>query len=60
MTQGGPNNATNVLVYQVYQEAFQFFDIGRSSAAAIVMFFIVLGISIVQIRLIDGSEKSAD
>jgi ABC-type sugar transport system permease subunit len=58
MTKGGPNNATNVLVYQVYQEAFQFFDIGRSSAAAIVMLILVLAVAVAQIRMIDRSETS--
>ena len=53
MTKGGPNNATNVLAYQIWQEAFQFFDIGRSSALSLVVFFLVLGISIVQIRITD-------
>lgn len=57
MTEGGPNNATNVLVYHVYQEAFRFFDIGRSSAAAIVMFVVVLSIALVQIRMMDRAEK---
>jgi multiple sugar transport system permease protein len=60
MTHGGPNNATNVLVYQVWQEAFQFFDIGRSSAAAIVMFFLVLAVAIFQIHLIERNEKHSD
>jgi len=58
MTKGGPNNATNVLVYQVYQEAFQFFDIGRSSAAAVVMLVLVLAVAIAQIRMIESSESS--
>lgn len=57
MTEGGPNNATNVLVYHVYQEAFRFFDIGRSSAAAMVLFVLVLCISFVQIRLMDRSDR---
>lgn len=57
MTEGGPNNATNVLVYHVYQEAFRFFDIGRSSAAALVMFAVVLSIALVQIRMMDRAEK---
>lgn len=53
MTRGGPNNATNILVYQVWQEAFQFFDIGKASALSIVLFLLVLAVSILQIRLMD-------
>lgn len=51
MTQGGPNNSTNVLVYKVYQEAFQFFDIGRASALSMVIFVIVFVLTVVQIRM---------
>ncbi|XFO65590.1 sn-glycerol-3-phosphate transport system permease protein UgpA [Sporomusa silvacetica DSM 10669] len=50
MTHGAPNNATNVLVYEVWQEAFQFFDIGKASALSMVMFIVVLLITILQIR----------
>ncbi|MEB3103707.1 carbohydrate ABC transporter permease [Ferviditalea candida] len=54
MTQGGPNNATNVLVYQVWQEAFQFFDIGKASALSMVLFALLLIITIVQIRMTES------
>ncbi|MEW9670597.1 carbohydrate ABC transporter permease [Ammoniphilus sp. 3BR4] len=53
MTHGGPNNATNVLVYQVWMEAFQFFDIGKASALSMVLFFLVLAITMFQIRMMD-------
>lgn len=56
MTQGGPNNSTNMLVYQVYNEAFQFFNIGKASALSMVLFLIVLVITIFQIRIM---EKNA-
>ena len=36
ITQGGPNNATNVFVYEIYMEAFRFFDIGSATAASIL------------------------
>lgn len=51
MTGGGPNNSSNVLVYQLYQEAFQFFNIGKASAISIILFIVVLLITAVQLRL---------
>lgn len=43
LTKGGPNNATNLLLYHVYETAFSFFD--RSYAAAItVMILLVLAV----------------
>ncbi len=52
MTMGGPNNSTNVLVFYVYQEAFQFFSTGYASAAASILFIIVLILTIIQVNLI--------
>lgn len=51
MTSGGPNNATNVLVYQIYQEAFQFFNIGVATASSTILLFLVGLLTVVQLRL---------
>jgi multiple sugar transport system permease protein/sn-glycerol 3-phosphate transport system permease protein len=44
MTQGGPADATNVLTFYIYQNAFQFQDIGYASAVAnaLLLFIIAL------------------
>ncbi len=41
MTKGGPQNASNTLVYDVYLNAFVYYRIGYASAIAYVLFFIV-------------------
>jgi ABC-type sugar transport system permease subunit len=51
MTQGGPNNATNVLVYQIYQEAFQFFNIGGATASSTLLFIFVASLTVFQLRV---------
>lgn len=43
MTQGGPADATNVLTYYIYQNAFQFQDIGTASAIANILLAVVGG-----------------
>lgn len=48
MTQGGPMNSTNVLVYWIYKNAFEFFNIGEASAGAYILFLIILLLTIVQ------------
>lgn len=48
MTEAGPANATNTLVYYIYQNGFQFYQMGYASAAAMVLFVIVLAITMVQ------------
>jgi multiple sugar transport system permease protein len=48
MTQGGPGRATTVLVHQLYHAAFVRFNFGYASSIALVLFFMVIGITIVQ------------
>ncbi|WP_059049429.1 carbohydrate ABC transporter permease [Paenibacillus senegalimassiliensis] len=48
------NDATRVLVYQIYNTAFRSLDYGYASAMAIVLFLLVLGVTIVQFR---GEKK---
>ena len=48
MTQGGPEGATDVLVYWLYKNAFEYFEIGRASAAAYILFIIIFALSTLQ------------
>lgn len=48
MTQGGPLDSTNVLVYAIYKNAFEYFNIGKASAIAYVLFVIILVLTLIQ------------
>lgn len=48
MTEGGPFNSTNVLVYAIYKNAFEYFNIGKASAIAYVLFAIILVLTLIQ------------
>lgn len=48
LTGGGPGNSTNVLVYYLYQQAFQYNQFGYASAVAVVLFLIVLVLTLLQ------------
>jgi sn-glycerol 3-phosphate transport system permease protein len=50
LTDGGPAGATNTLVYNLYRDAFRNFQTGSASAQAIVLFFIMLIITMIQFR----------
>jgi multiple sugar transport system permease protein len=53
MTKGGPLNETVTMVYLVYRDAFEKADsMGYASAVAYVLFFIILIISVVQMKLL--------
>ncbi|NEW04581.1 sugar ABC transporter permease [Paenibacillus sp. SYP-B3998] len=50
LTKGGPVNATDVLVYSLYQDAFINFRFGTGSAQAIVLFVLILLLTVVQFK----------
>jgi multiple sugar transport system permease protein len=52
MTGGGPANSTMVVVYYLYQQAFEFYRSGYASAVAWVLFAAILVLTLIQNRLI--------
>ncbi len=42
ITEGGPQNSTNTIVYSLYEYGFHFFKVGYASAMGVVLFIIVL------------------
>ncbi|HKH84330.1 MAG TPA: sugar ABC transporter permease, partial [Gemmatimonadales bacterium] len=50
MTEGGPVDATNTLIYYVYEQGFVAYNAGRAAAAALVLFAIMFGITLIQLR----------
>ncbi|MFK3985117.1 carbohydrate ABC transporter permease [Micromonospora sp. NPDC050397] len=51
LTQGGPGTSTTVLVYYLYQQAFQFHQFGYGSTLSVLLFLIVLALTVVQWRM---------
>ncbi len=51
MTEGGPFDSTNVLVYDIYKNAFEYFNVGKASAIAYILFLIILVLTLVQWNL---------
>ena len=51
LTQGGPANASSVLVFLVYQRGFEYFRMGEASTIAFILFVIILFFSLLQFRL---------
>ena len=45
MTDGGPNNSSNMLLYYVYQTGFNFWDIGKASAITGILVVLLLVVS---------------
>lgn len=53
MTGGGPANASNLYVYQIYREAFGFQRMGVASALAAIMFVLIMLFTYLQTRVKD-------
>ncbi|SDD64447.1 carbohydrate ABC transporter permease [Auraticoccus monumenti] len=51
LTEGGPGTSTTVLVYYVYQQAFQFNDLGYGSTLSLMLLTFVLVLTVVQWQL---------
>lgn len=50
MTKGGPANATNLLIYQLYKDGFQNFNSGLAAAQSLILFVFVVGLTLLQFR----------
>ena len=46
MTDGGPADSTNVMVYYIYQQAFRFLKMGYASALGVVLFLLLFVFSL--------------
>ncbi len=53
MTAGGPVDATNTLIYHLYEEGFVAFHAGRAAAIAMVLFVLMLVVTIFQLRVVE-------
>lgn len=53
LTQGGPDNASNLLLFLIYQEGFNNFNFGRASALTAIMLAFLLGVSLLNYRYLD-------
>lgn len=53
LTKGGPNKATEVLVYTLYAEGFEFFRSGYASAVTVVFLSLVLLVTVLKTQWLD-------
>lgn len=53
VTQGGPGNATNILVYEVFRTGFVGQDLGGSAAQSVILMALVVVMTVIQFRFIE-------
>ena len=53
MTKGGPINATNVLIFRLYELGFTQFAIGRAAVIGVILFALMLIVTLLQVRYLE-------
>ena len=53
LTKGGPGNASEVLLYTLYRESFEYLRTGYGAAVTIVFLTIVIALTLIQARVMD-------
>ncbi|HEX2567518.1 MAG TPA: sugar ABC transporter permease [Burkholderiales bacterium] len=53
LTKGGPDNASNLLLYYIYQVAFSFFDTGYAATLTVVLLLLLATLAVVQFQLVE-------
>jgi sn-glycerol 3-phosphate transport system permease protein len=53
ITGGGPNYATDILVFKVYHDGFLNLDLGGSAAQSVILMIVVILLTVIQFRYIE-------
>ncbi|MDW0358694.1 sugar ABC transporter permease [Halomonas venusta] len=53
LTKGGPNNATNLLLYYVYENAFSFFDRTTAATITVVILLVLAVVATLKFTILD-------
>jgi len=56
-SQAAPGQAVRVLVFDIYQNGFQYLKMGYASAEAVILTLIVLGFTLIQFRFARAQEE---
>lgn len=59
LTKGGPSDSTNLLLFYVYQQAVERYDLGKAAAATIVSLIFLITLSTLSLRQMDLSPEDA-
>ncbi|MFM2486924.1 sn-glycerol-3-phosphate ABC transporter permease UgpA [Celerinatantimonas yamalensis] len=53
MTQGGPGNSTDTLVYKVFADGYIGLNIGSSAAQSVILMLLVAGLTVLQFKYVE-------
>jgi sn-glycerol 3-phosphate transport system permease protein len=53
ITEGGPDEATNTMVFKIYHDSFESLDFGSAAAQSVILMIIVIALTVFQFRYIE-------
>jgi sn-glycerol 3-phosphate transport system permease protein len=53
MTRGGPDNATSLLLYHLYEVGFRFWDTAYAAAITVILLLVLATVALVQFFVLD-------
>ena len=56
MTQGGPSNATSLVLFYIYEQAVEHYDVGKASAATLLSLGALMGLTALSFRTLASRE----
>ena len=56
-TTGGPANSTRVILYYIFENAFRFNKMGYASALSVVLCALLIGVTLIQMRVMRGGDS---
>lgn len=59
LTKGGPSESTNLLLFYIYQQAVENYDVGRASAATVISLVILFAITFGSLRTLERAYGGA-
>ncbi|PZU84499.1 MAG: sugar ABC transporter permease [Shinella sp.] len=59
-TAGGPSGSTRVLLWYIYENAFRFNKMGYASAISVVLFFALILVTLLQMRVLKANHSDLD
>ena len=57
LTEGGPNESTNVIVYSIYRDAFFNYRFGSAAAQSVILFVIIMIITLIMFLQREEQEQ---
>jgi sn-glycerol 3-phosphate transport system permease protein len=60
LTKGGPSDSTNLLLFYVYQQAVERYDLGKAAAATVVMLALLLALTGASLRRVEFDTEATD